>query len=646
MKTKRRPATPPSAESPRASRTHWLPPTAVLALGLVLRLVYLGELRQQPDFSKPYIDAAYHDVLARGIAFDDWTLPQEVNDPHFQTTPYFRGPGYPFFLALVYACSGGSYLAPRLVQILLGLLNALLLAHLAASLFGTRAAGIALFLMVSYWGFIYFEGELLAPTPLITLLLTLLTLCQRLQFQPSLPLAACAGFLLGCTGLFVSNVLLLAPLLLAWVALALPRSRRLPGLLLFATAMTSAILPVTLHNLRASGELVLISANAGINLYIGNNDKADGYSAVIPDLEEMTGLEGWNSFDWHLIVQKLALRNGSPLSHKEASQLFSAKARAWISTNPWSFFHLCFRRLALMLGPAEPHNNKMLELEREHSRILPWLPRFGLMAALGFTGILLWWLDHRRLRILDPGVRFTWLLLALAGLFAASYLPFFVTGRFRMPLVPFLILFAARTVDWLFDLLGKKAKASPLQLLAMGAALILFHMEFVSYRPDRAYWHFLRGSRFEAQGQDRQAVAELEKAIHLNTNQYEAMSRLGILRFKSGAAMSARQLWQRSLAIKPRQAQILNNLAWVLAEDPSSGPEEWQTALAHAELAVEITRRTEPGYLDTLAVVLERSGQREQARTVLNEALHVALQMDNSALVEELKTRLAAWQEP
>jgi Flp pilus assembly protein TadD len=171
-------------------------------------------------------------------------------------------------------------------------------------------------------------------------------------------------------------------------------------------------------------------------------------------------------------------------------------------------------------------------------------------------------------------------------------------------------------------------------------------VEFVPYHPDRAYWHFLRGSRFEAQGQDRQAVAELEMAIHLNANQHEALSRLGILRFKSGSAVSARQLWQRSLEIQPRQAQILNNLAWVLAEDPVSGPNEWQTALAHAELAVEITRRTEPGYLDTLAVVLERTGKREQAKAVLREAMHVAQQMDDAALVEELKNRLASWQEP
>ena len=40
------------------------------------------------------------------------------------------------------------------------------------------------------------------------------------------------------------------------------------------------ILPTTIHNWRASGTPVLVSANLGANLVTGNRDRADGVSAI------------------------------------------------------------------------------------------------------------------------------------------------------------------------------------------------------------------------------------------------------------------------------------------------------------------------------------------------------------------------------
>ncbi|MHC4610925.1 MAG: hypothetical protein ACYS7M_11330, partial [Planctomycetota bacterium] len=93
--------------SGRPGRRRWLSgETAalgvILLVALLLRCSYLGELVDAPDFSHPIIDAAFHDYWARGLATGDWTPPDETPDPQISTSPYFRPPGYPLFLALVY----------------------------------------------------------------------------------------------------------------------------------------------------------------------------------------------------------------------------------------------------------------------------------------------------------------------------------------------------------------------------------------------------------------------------------------------------------------------------------------------------------------------------------------------------------------
>ena len=161
----------------------------IILVGLVLRVSYLREIVKGPAFSHPQIDAGYHDYWAHALATGNWEISQgfiETGDPEIQTSPYFRPPGYPYFLAAVYYFSGGSYLAARIVQMTLGLINCLLAYFLGKRIFGSATGLIAAVFMAAYWGFIYFEGELLAPVLLITLGLSLMHVlllwCDRLTF--------------------------------------------------------------------------------------------------------------------------------------------------------------------------------------------------------------------------------------------------------------------------------------------------------------------------------------------------------------------------------------------------------------------------------------------------------------------------------
>ena len=88
----------------------------IILFGLVLRVLYLIEIKDNPDFRHPGIDAAYHIYWARGLAGEGWEVPEGRDDPQVYRHPYFRSPGYAYFLAVIFRLTGSGPWWPRLVQ--------------------------------------------------------------------------------------------------------------------------------------------------------------------------------------------------------------------------------------------------------------------------------------------------------------------------------------------------------------------------------------------------------------------------------------------------------------------------------------------------------------------------------------------------
>lgn len=107
-------------------------PLLIFTLAFTVRLVYLVQMRDNPTFSCPQMDADYHDRWARQIAAGDW-VGREV---------FFRAPLYPYFLGALYAVYGPNYVQVRLVQFLLGALTCALICLIGFRAHG-RAVGIA-----------------------------------------------------------------------------------------------------------------------------------------------------------------------------------------------------------------------------------------------------------------------------------------------------------------------------------------------------------------------------------------------------------------------------------------------------------------------------------------------------------------------
>jgi hypothetical protein len=215
-----------SAELASTRRTEWLAVAVILLAGLVLRGLYLREDMAKPEFTVPGIDAGFHDYWARGLAFGEWVPPYGYADPKLREHAYLRPPGYPYFLALIYRVAGPGYVAPRIVNMVLGLASCLLAYWFARRWFGRTVALVTVACTSLYWACIYFEGELHAPALLMLLLWLLLAAMGLWRDRPRLIYALGAGVLLGAAALVRPNVLAFAPVALGWGCWVAVRRRR------------------------------------------------------------------------------------------------------------------------------------------------------------------------------------------------------------------------------------------------------------------------------------------------------------------------------------------------------------------------------------------------------------------------------------
>ncbi|HEY7728242.1 MAG TPA: glycosyltransferase family 39 protein, partial [Candidatus Eisenbacteria bacterium] len=413
---------------------------AILCVALLVRLWHWVGILSDPLAANLRMDPHYHDQWARAIAAGDLTF----------DGPFFRAPLYAYFLGAIYAAWGaltdggasavaGSIAAARFVQLLLGLGTAWFVMRIGKRTLGERAGWIAGGLWGVYPIALRYEGDLLVEGLFIFLTMAALLQYLRCRSESGGWGWFGAGLLFGLAVITRPNLLLFVVLLPALEWLARRRERLEPGAAAalgapgpavwarFALGLVLPILPVTAHNLIVGHDRVPIASQGGVNFWIGNNPRSDGFTAIVPG----TRATWWGGHDDAVALAEEGA--GRKLKPSEVSDYWFDQGWSFIRAQPAAALRLTLRKLFLFFWGAEISNNEHIYFLRHYSwpmRLTLWhwlvfFP-FGILAPVALSGIGALW--RRR----APGVT---LLAGYVAMYAASVIAFFVCARFRLPIV-------------------------------------------------------------------------------------------------------------------------------------------------------------------------------------------------------------------
>ncbi len=619
-------------------RDEWVWLFLILALGLGLRLWYLAEVVQAPDFSALRQDLDVQDYQARAMVSGDWTVRPGENDPEIRTTPYYRPPGYPYFLAIIYAATHGSVLAPRLVNIFLGLAAAVVLYLLGRAVYGNVVGLIAAFFQATYWGFLYYEGEVNDPAVFAflapCLMLVLLQWVRRLRFW----WAGLAGLIIGSYALMRPNILLFGPVLAGWMLWMAGRRGCwrciAPSWCALALATFSVILPVTARNYVVSGEVVPISTYFGENFLIGNGEDSDAVTPWTPYLQRLEGTGNWSVWVYNNVVKGLGKELGKEnLRHSEASNIFFAKGIDYIKAHKWRTFKLWIKKAVLFWSPWEITENKVVQYEKDYYPPLKYLPGFPLVMAVWVCGLFFFAWDLRSRNVLEGtassqvrAAEMTLLFLLFIVVYFASFLPFFVNARARMPIVGLCFLIGAYGLYRIGRFAAERRFGGALAGVALCAVLYgLASIDVYSYVPDRARWHYDRADSYLRDGKVEQAVAEAAQMMALPERPMFYMPhRLGYAFVRLGRYAEAVPLLRASLSPDPAEqdpryhedTQYHLGIALTRSGDLEGGVAAYEKALT--------LKPDDARVLNDLGVIEEQQGHLEQAKAHYEAALRAA----------------------
>jgi 4-amino-4-deoxy-L-arabinose transferase-like glycosyltransferase len=255
---------------------------AIATLAFALRAAWVIYSSFTPNIGD---DTGRYDLLGRSLATGGGFI-----NPN-GTTTLFWPPGYPFLLTAVYKLYPERLLgnhevaAALLVNALLAAASVLLVYAIGRRAFNGRVGLLGALLFACFPSLIFLSGVTLSETLFTFLVLLGIWLIVEAELRPNRLLLIPAGLVIGYAALTRGQAALL-PLVAVpfwWRANGSWRPA-LVRLVVVGGLAALTVLPWTVRNYVESNSLVPISANAGVDFYIGHSAGADGGARKVDEL--------------------------------------------------------------------------------------------------------------------------------------------------------------------------------------------------------------------------------------------------------------------------------------------------------------------------------------------------------------------------
>jgi tetratricopeptide (TPR) repeat protein len=414
-------APPQSPLQPERPENHYAFP-AFLAVVFLLKFIVVWQLRHHPLLQpNAGVDTTAYVNLARRVLAGNWLL---------GPGQYFVSPLYIYVLAGILGLTK-AFTAVRLSQIALGTGAVALIFVTTEQWFGRRAAWVAGVAAALTGLFTFYEtlimqaalDPILTAAALASLTLALKRSSGRWYFL--------TGLIFGIQTLNRPNVAVAA----AGILVILVAQRRVRPAALMIGGLALALAPVTIRNVIVTGEWTLPSSHGGLNFYIGNGEGATGGFHQVPGISP--AIEGQEA-DAKRVAEGAV---GHPLTDGQVSSYFTHKALSWMTQHPAATAVLWLRKIAFTLNAAHSSLDFSYSFYAYDTgsslrvmAVQPWL-----LVPLGLVGLV--WAAPRERRT-DYLV-----FAAFAPLYVVAVAIFFVSERYRLPLLVPLCIGAGAAID-------------------------------------------------------------------------------------------------------------------------------------------------------------------------------------------------------
>jgi tetratricopeptide (TPR) repeat protein len=636
---------------------------AIAIAALAVRLAYLAELAGNPLLSVLMGDSRGYDRWAQQLAGGQW----------IGTEVFYQTPLYPYALAVIFKIAGHDLFLVRIVQAVLGAASCALVGLAGRRLFDNRTGIIAALLLAIYPPAVFFDGLIQKSSLDIFLVTLVLVSIAEFQRRQEVKWVVALGVTTAALVLNRENARVLYPVLGAWLLLQFrdaPVRRRAGWAAVFVCATLLVLLPVGIRNYRVGGEFLLSTSQLGPNFYIGNNARASGsYESLVPGRGDVV----YERADATALASKAA---GRPLAPGEVSDYWLQQSFAYIRAQPAQWLSLLGKKALLTLNANEIPDTESIEAYADSSRILGGLAWFNFGVVLPLAALGAWCRRREWRRQL--------VLYGMAAGLMLSVAAFYVVARYRHPVVPLLLLFAAAGLRALPDLrraarpepaaghpvrgTANRRPAGPAPrsssgwsqewmpgLAAAGLLVIVSHLPIkvvhdqtyinlgahlveigraadavpvllkaVDVDPGYAEPHFNLGLAYRETGAPQAAVDELTAAVRLRPDYIEAQSALGIMLRNMGRPSDAVEHLRAAVHASPGSAEAHSNLGLALMETG-----QLDEAVVEDRRALSLAPDSAT-FHNNLAVALQQSGDVRQAVAEYRRALSIKPDYDEA----------------
>jgi 4-amino-4-deoxy-L-arabinose transferase-like glycosyltransferase len=515
----------------------------VAILAIVFRVIHLWEVLGTPFFEHLHTDP---------LMYHHWAIEIMHGDYLCKSQPvFYLGPLYPYFLAFVYILTDASPFFACLIQVVLSTISSCMVFHLGYRIFGPKVGLLAGLLTAAYGMFVFYSSLLLGVTLILFLNLFMLV-CFLEGLRDSrwwkwILAGACCGLSAGARGtviLFVPFALSALLLYFGWQEWR----RWLKAGMLFLITTILFISPLTIHNWYVGDDVVLLTANAGANFFIGNNFHSDGIYIRNARYEgRPMGLSvREQQANFPEVAQKETGR--SNLKPSEISRFWINKTKEEIARDFGSWLKLVGNKIRYFFNAYEVPNNRNYYFSKRFSSLLNFpLVAFGAVIPFALLGMI----------VVRRSWRHHFLLYGYFFAYFISLIAFFVNGRYRLVIVPVLLIYAAASFQWIY--LQVQQKRFLTVVVAAVSVLLLYSITYssvprIGYRAN----YYNLGNAYRDLGQPEKALSCYDASVRISPNFYHGYFNKGKLLVQLGRSDEAKTVLKKALKLAQSNNDQLN----------------------------------------------------------------------------------------